>query len=101
MIQPRITLHADTSAAEAFLSEVRGILSRRGSLPEFLERIVDIRNLLPKGLEFALIGDDFDSMPASTGNLFYSVNVAQPLLDRLAALRALDRDFDLIGQAHG
>lgn len=87
----------DASALDVAIDELLEIFSRRGLVPEFLEYFVDIRNILPHGVEVF----QADDASASTGEIPLVLNVAQPLLDRLAALRAFDRDFDLIGQAHG
>jgi hypothetical protein len=92
-----ITIRADAVALEEFLSELLEILSRRGSVPEFLERVSEIARALPDGIEFF----QTDDAPAGTGEARLALNVAQPLLDRIAALRAFDLDFDLIGQVHG
>lgn len=74
------------------LRELTEMAERRGSLPEFRQRLLEIAERLPGALEAVRIHGDHGATDA--GHLVLSLKVRQPLLDRVAALRALDRDFD-------
>lgn len=89
----------DTTEAVSMVSELEALYQRRRSLPEFVQRVREIADLIPQGFETVRV--DLDEGSAGAGVAVFALKVAQPLLDRLAALRAFDRDFDLIGQAHG
>lgn len=89
MNKQSIEIRANTYAVISYLEEVKDIAERRGSLPEFLECILKIRDGLEHGIETVYLDDS----PAGTGNGLVSLKVGQPLLDLLATLRTLDRNL--------
>lgn len=94
-----VEIHFDASALSAYLEEVSEMVSRRNSLPEFLDCFVQIRDGLAHGIESST-GECYLG-PAGTSHALLTLKVGQALLDLLFALRALDRNIDLVGQAHG
>ena len=90
-------LNFDTSEVDSMLSELHALLERRKSLPEFVDRVREIAGLLPQGIETV----DLDRGATGAGDVWFALKFREPLLERLAALRAFDRDFDLVGQVHG
>lgn len=88
-------LHFDTEEVDSVLAELHALLERRGSLPEFVQHVREIADLLPTGFETVCI--EHDAVAAAAGDVFCTLKLREPLLVRLAALRAFDRDFDLAG----
>lgn len=93
MAQKNMLMRFDISEVESMLAEMHALLERRKSLPEFVDRVREIAGLLPEGLETV----DLDVGAAGAGDVRFALKFREPLLDRLAALRAFDRDFDLVG----
>ena len=92
-------LKFDTAEAGSFLAELQELAERRKSLPEFVQRLREIADLLPDGFEAVWVG--LDGGTTSAGDFHFALKVRDPLLVRLATLRAFDRDFDLSLQVHG
>lgn len=93
------TIRLDTTTLLPLLRALQDISERRGSLPEFRDRLLEIVEGIPGGLETARV--DGEGNAASTCELVLSLQFGQALLGRVAALRAFDRDFDAVGRAHG
>lgn len=97
MAQTEYRMMFDTSEIESTLAELNVLLERRKSLPEFVDRVREIAGLLPQGIEAV----DLDRGAAGAGDVGVALKFREPLLERLAALWAFDRDFDAVGQVHG
>jgi hypothetical protein len=89
------TLRCDPAPILPLLDELTALVSRRGSLPEFRHRLFEIRDALGGALEARWVDGELGA--AGAGDCFLRLQFGQAFLDRLAALRAFDRDFD----AHG
>lgn len=95
------TLHitVDASGITGHLAEVADIAERRGSLEEFRNALLEFVDGLPDGFESTWV--DVEALPAGARKRVLSLQLGKRLLSRLAALRALDRDFDSAGNRHG
>ena len=89
--QIRVDLDPESPGVRLLL-ELTEIAERRGSLPEFRQRLLEIAECLRGGLEAVRV--DGDHGAADAGHILLSLDIRQPLFDRASALRALDRDFD-------
>lgn len=83
----------------ALLDELTKIARRRGSLPEFRDRLAEIVEILPGALETCRVDGEGDT--ASAFELSFSSQFSERFLSRVAALRAFDRDFDGSREFHG
>jgi len=98
-VRAQLFIHIDAGDTPVILAEVAEIASRRFSLLEFRDCLLQIRDGLGDAFETRRV--DIDDGPAAAGDLVLRAQFCQSFLDRVAALRALDRDFDALGRAHG
>ena len=85
-------IRCDAAAVIQVFEELTEIVGRRGSLPEFFDRLCEIVESLPGAFESRWV--DVEDGAATAGDRVLVLEFGQPFLDRMAALRALDRDFD-------
>lgn len=85
-------LRCDAGLVNPVLDELIEIANRRASLPEFRQRLFEIDAMLDGALETSWV--DGDAVATSAGELVLRLQFGQAFLDRVAALRAFDRDFD-------
>lgn len=98
MSDATLQLKADVSAIRPVIDELTEIAARRGSLPEFRQRLLEIVEALPGGIETRRVDLKPHAAHASQCVGVVALEFRQSFLDRVAALRALDRDLDRVGQ---
>lgn len=100
MSKPAIKMRLECSPdVEPLLAELKDIVLRRVSFPEFRSPLLEIVEALPDAFETLRIDGEDGAAPASDVSLV--VKFRQSFLDLAATLRALDRDFDAGRQVHG
>lgn len=95
----KLTLRAEAADLQPVIDEIVEIAERRASLPEFRDALLKIRDGFREALESRWVDGDPES--ATAGQSVLRLKFAQPFLDDVAALRALDRDFDAVRRGHG
>jgi len=94
-----VILCVEAADLQPVIDEIVEIAERRASLPQFRDALLKIREGFRDALESRWVNGDAQS--AAAGERVLRLKFAQPFLDDVAALRALDRDFDAVGNGHG
>ena len=89
---PAVHVALELASVLAVLAELTDIARRRRSLPEFAERLLQIVEALPCAFESRRVNVEND--PAAARNLTVTLQFTESFLEHVAALRALDRNFD-------
>jgi hypothetical protein len=79
---------------QPLVDELTEIARRRASLPEFRDRLLEIVEALPDAFETRWV--DLENGPTLAGEVALYLEFRQPFLDRVAAIRAFDRNFNAV-----